>query len=203
MTSDQLKTALKLHGSDHVYNQFLLNQDCHIFIQMFNLSKSAEKEHPGATYHRFKNVVSEALAVSVPNIAIVGSAKVGYSLTPSKNFSPFHVDSDIDLVIVSPDKFRSLWGSYFEYANSFEGKGRSYNDVAKNVFRHFVSVKTEEITGSKVEFFKDWITKVDELRRTIQLQFKLPYEINYRVYEDWEYVRRYHVSGLDELKEKV
>ena len=39
----------------------------------------------------FKEIVSTMLNVNFHNVQIVGSAKVGYSLSPDKLFSPFHV----------------------------------------------------------------------------------------------------------------
>jgi hypothetical protein len=193
MTSQEFEILLQSEGSQHVYGHCLFDNHVHIFKKAF----------PGdaeGTYHRFKVRVSELLDVQLQNVAIVGSAKMGFSLSPGKAYKPFHNESDLDLVIVSPELFREIWKNYFDYVNSSTGK--QYAAVAKNIFRHFVSIKAEDVTGDQLKYFEGWITKVDKLRLALQLNFALPLEINYRVYEDWSYVKSYHLSGLNQLESK-
>ena len=155
------------------------------------------KRRPPRIYHEIKVATSDALDVPVKSVAIVGSAKTGYSLTPGRNYSPFSDKSDLDLVIVSENLFRDLWESQLNFVNS--ATGQQYAAVAKNIFRHFISIKAEEIQGDQIEYFSDWISRVDKLRQTLQLNFKLPTEVNYRVYDTWKYVEQYHVAGLNAL----
>lgn len=190
MNCNELEAALRSHGGRFVFNQFLMNEDVYVLRERY-------KEGAARTYHEIKVVAADALDVPVKNIAIVGSAKTGYSLTPGRNYSPFTEESDLDLVIVSESLFRELWQSYLDYVNS--STGQPYAPVAKNVFRHFISIKAEDIRGDQLEYFSHWIGRVDKLRQSFQLQFKLPSEINYRVYDAWKYVEQYHVAGLNAL----
>lgn len=63
----------------------------------------------------FKEIVSKRLGVNFHNIQIVGSAKVGYSLSPAKLFTPFHDErpdkpsSDIDIAIISDRLYQKFW----------------------------------------------------------------------------------------------
>lgn len=193
MNSEELQQALLLHGSQYVYNNFLLNEDVYLLREKF-ADKALE------AYHNLKIAVSNELQVPLKNVAIVGSAKVGYSLTPGNNFSAFHAESDLDLVVVSPKLFNELWENYLSFVNSFSGC--TYAPIAKNIFKHFVAINVEKITGEELRFFADWVTRVGVLKRKLQLDFKMPVEINYRVYDTWEYVERYHVAGLNELMVK-
>jgi predicted nucleotidyltransferase len=193
MTSEELLKLLNTHGAKYVYETFLLNED------VFLLRDSSDRK--SENYHHFKMEVSKALDVPLKNIAIVGSAKTGYSLTPGRNFDPYGPESDLDLVVVSGELFRELWGTYLELVGKSIGK--PYNEIAKNVFRHFVSIKVEELTGIQVELFASWIARVGVLKRQLQLNFRLPAEINYRIYEDWRFVEKYHVVGLNQLSGNV
>jgi hypothetical protein len=190
MNCDEFEEALRTQGSKFVFNQFLLNEDVHILRSRYQADASR-------VYHEIKLATSNALDVAVKNVAIVGSAKTGYSLTPGRNYSPFSEMSDLDLVIVSEPLFCKLWDSYLAFVNS--STGQSYSTVAKNVFRHFISIKAEDVQGDQLEYFADWIGRVDKLRQIFQLKFKLPAEVNYRVYDSWEYVEQYHVAGLNAL----
>ena len=191
MKSQEFVALLEAQGSQHVYGHCISDNHVHIFEKAF-------PEDAQGTYHRFKVRVSDLLGIQLQNVAIVGSAKMGFSLSPANPYKPFHDKSDLDLVLVSPDLFRELWKSYYDYINSSTGK--RYADVAKNIFKHFVSIKAEDVTGDQLKYFEGWIAKVDKLRLALQLDFVLPMEINYRVYEDWSFVKSYHLSGLNQLE---
>lgn len=194
MNHMEFEEALKAKGSKFVFNNFLMNEDVYILRERYQTDAVT-------TYHAIKLEASDALDVPVKNIAIVGSAKMGYSLTPGRNYSPFDENSDLDLVIVSESIFQELWENHLNYVNS--STGQRYSNVAKNIFRHFISIKTEEIQGDQLEYFSHWISRVDRLKRNLQLKFKLPSEINYRVYDAWKYVEQYHVAGLNGLIETL
>lgn len=49
------------------------------------------------------------LGVSWFDVVLVGSAAVGHSLSPYKNFKPFSDDSDIDVATMSPYYFDLAW----------------------------------------------------------------------------------------------
>jgi len=182
-------------GSRHAYNNYLMSE--HIW-----LLKEKHGDAYLSVYHDLKIAVSTQLDVPVKNVAIVGSAKFGYSLTPEKNFRSFTPESDLDLVIVSPVVFNDLWSKFLDYAERpFTKQPHPYAECAKNVFKHFVSVKSEDIVGDQAEYFSDWVKKMDDLKRTLQTSFKLPAEINYRVYDEWKYVERYYCAGLTRLAE--
>ena len=56
--------------------------------------------------------MSKTLGVHVNNIAIVGSAKMGFSLSPDKDYRDFNDESDIDLVLVSDGIYKSSWMAF-------------------------------------------------------------------------------------------
>src|SRR4051812_12444952 len=53
--------------------------------------------------------LSSALQVKPENIVVVGSAKIGFSLSPDKYYQPFTNRSDIDVVIVDENLFDTIW----------------------------------------------------------------------------------------------
>ncbi|MQT59684.1 hypothetical protein GHO41_20370 [Pseudomonas sp. FSL R10-0399] len=195
MDSAELLTTLRSNGAKHVYNNLLLDENIFLLKQLFP-DDHAEK------YHQFKIAASDALNVSTKNIAIVGSSKTGYSLTPDRNFARIRPDSDIDLVVVSKELFDILWSSHLNYKNSIEqSKKYSYSDVAKNIFRHFVSVSEDDMDSSMYIHFADWINRVGKLKKILEQQFKIKTTLEYRVYDSWNYVEQYHIAGLNALME--
>jgi len=196
MNSADLMTALQERGAKYVYNHILLNENVYILEQKF-------AERHATKYHELKAAVSENLEVPLKNVAIVGSAKTGYSLTPGRNFNKFNEESDLDLVVVSKELFEQLWENHLEFKNSFmRGRNYSYSDVAKGVFRHFISISDKAISSEMQDYFSSWINRVSQLKKIIEQEFRTPSEINYRIYDNWKYVEQYHTDGLNALLEE-
>ena len=55
-----------------------------------------------------KEILNDKLGVAYHNVLMVGSGKIGYSLSPFKKFKAFDEDSDIDIAIISIKMFNDL-----------------------------------------------------------------------------------------------
>ena len=188
VTIDSIKTDLNALDTNKFYKKYLLGQDVWYF-------KQRNPKNYMQVYDDFKHYVSEKLEIHFNNISIVGSAKTGISLSPEKGFKIFNEKSDIDLVLVSPELFKKFWDAYLDLYSQRKNFGYTY--VASNIFRRFVSIKRPDPTHPT---FKAWITKVESFNKDYQVLFNIESEINYRIYESWESVERYHHKGIEELK---
>lgn len=176
------------------YNDYLLSQDVWLFQQSQGYIKH--------DYHEFKKMMSEELGISPFNFSIAGSAKLGFSLNPSKGYRDFTLvgnsPSDLDLVIVSKRQFDNLWQSFRDLVNNYHYK--KYNSLTSGIFRGFVSFKTSDLTGEQYSYFGDWVRRVESMKANLATHFYINCEVNYRVYETWEDVDRYHLQGIEKLK---
>jgi hypothetical protein len=186
---DNFKEILRTQDLRFVYRKFLLGH------KIWYFETRAENEAYAETYDEFKLYMSDKLDLHVNNLAIVGSAKLGFSLSPKNNFKVFEDDSDIDLVIVSSSLYRKAWDAFIDLSNRFHV--HNYNQITNSIFRRFVSLKNPDIRN---DFFKDWSRRMDPCRKDLQTIFSIPHDINYRIYESWESVERYHVAGLLKIK---
>ena len=182
-----------------VYQRYLLGHDVWLFREHLNSKNHAQ------TYDDFKLYMSKELGLHVNNIAIVGSAKLGFSLSPSKNYSRFrdqpdenNQKSDIDLVVVSQSLFNKSWQAFLSL--HLRTYLPVYAPIAKNIFKGFVSLKEID---TRDEFFDEWSRKVEPLKKDLQTIFNIPHEINYRIYDSWESVENYHILGLKALKTEL
>ncbi|EQA6239082.1 hypothetical protein V1603_16390 [Enterobacter sp. ECC-219] len=187
---EEFKEKLLSDDIRDVYQRYLLGHDIWYFREKKGSADFAQD------YDDFKLYMSKKLGIHVNNIAIVGSAKMGFSLSPSKNYRVFNDDSDIDIVIVSEGIFKASWMAFIELHS--KNYMPSYAPVAKNIFKGFVSLKELDI---RVDFFDVWSRKVEPLKKDIQTIFGIPNEITYRIYDSWESVERYHIAGLSSLKD--
>ena len=81
-----------------------------------------------------KEILNDKLGVAYHNVLMVGSGKIGYSLSPFKKFKAFDEDSDIDIAIISIKMFNELWAK-IRLASTEEYI--SYNSITSSIFRGF------------------------------------------------------------------
>jgi hypothetical protein len=62
-----------------------------------------------AAHVSWRQELAVALGISLFNVTLIGSAAVGVSLRPSKNFAAFDETSDIDIALVSAFHFDEAW----------------------------------------------------------------------------------------------
>jgi hypothetical protein len=188
---EEFKAHLKQKETKWIYRKYLLGHDVWYFREYLNDTSHAN------VYDDLKIFMSEKLDVHVNNIAIVGSAKLGYSITPSKEklFQPFSDNSDIDIAIVSPEIFRQSWSAFIELSR--KGYLRGYKNITSNIFRRFVTLKQPD---HRSDFFRLWNGKVEPCKKDLQTVFSMSHDINYRIYESWEAVESYHCNGIEKLK---
>lgn len=74
------------------------------------------KQEPEA-YYALRSEVCKQFEIHEQNFTIVGSAKLGFSLSPEKFGRSFDESSDIDVVLVSEKLFQKLWDALLEYKN--------------------------------------------------------------------------------------
>lgn len=195
MNSDSFIELIASRDVKEIYQEIILDEEVFIFKDIANSSKK---------YHNLKVQISKILNINPKNIAIVGSAKLGFSLSPDKNFREFIPYqegikcSDIDLIIVSEFYYKSLWKSALDYAYSFSAS--SYNSRAKEIFKHFISINQSRLQHGEIEYFKDWVGKIEKIKRIFNIEFNILNDINYRVYENWEFADTYHINGMEKLK---
>lgn len=191
MVEELKKDIINLKTKDF-YHKYLVGQDVWYFKENCGTST------PSDIYDKFKLFVSENLDVHFNNISIVGSAKIGISLAPDKNFKSFDADSDFDLILVSPRLFEEFWNAYLDLFR--ERKPFRYRIVASNIFRRFISIKKPDPNHPS---FKNWIERIEKFNKDYQIFFNINCDINYRIYDSWDSVERYHFKGIEELRNNI
>ncbi|EKC5521389.1 hypothetical protein ABXX67_002128 [Vibrio parahaemolyticus] len=187
---DKFKLELNDKSEKELFRDYFLSSKCWLFEQKLGHPNHVEM------YDRFKLVIADGLGVHPMNIIMVGSAKTGFSVAPHKAFKDFADNSDIDIVVVSDKIYKEAWEAFNELATM--KKVKRYQAITSEIFRHFVSLKEVD---TDVDFFERWDVKVNNFKKNLQLIFDVDNEINYRIYESWEWVDTYHLNGLAKLKE--
>ena len=90
-----------------------------------------------------KLIISENFKISFNSVMMVGSGKIGYSLSPKKLFQPFNNDekvrkvSDLDFAIISSELFNEYW---MKFRKSFKYQYRdTYLHIYQDLYRGYIN----------------------------------------------------------------
>ena len=153
----------------------------------------------------FKEIVSCNFGISFHSVQLVGSAKVGYSLSENKILKPFHEEtadsesSDIDIAIVSERLFTQIWDQLRDIKNVYLN-GFYYKNLSKSIFKGFVNEKDllrfEEIK-------KHWCGIIDYSNIKLQDELSFIHPITYRIYRYWDDLEDYQVYSISKASKKL
>ncbi len=192
VSPQDLRAAILAEDSKLFVRQRVFGPDCWLFRQ-------AQLIAPDADYTGFKNSVSTLFDVNPNNIALVGSAKFGMSLSPRKPLRPFDPKpngSDLDCAVVSEGLFKVAAGEI--RSAYFEGHRHLFNRHGSQLFAGHLVISSEEVYKSK---HLDRLSKeLANLGAVTSKLLRIEIPLKYRLYESWEVAERYHIEGMEDLK---
>jgi hypothetical protein len=160
----------------------------------------------------FREAIVTALKISASDIRVIGSARLGFSLTPGKNLRRFGDKSDVDVLIVNADLFDNLWlallAAAYPRLPASERLGGWLQRRRNEVYTGWISPEDvsldKSIFGSKavpvLDFRTRWFTA---LRAAAQLPARRFEGISGRLYRTWQHAELYHLQSLGELRRSL
>lgn len=152
----------------------------------------------------FKEIVSSRFNINFHNLQIVGSAKTGFSLSPSKLFRPFHDEiegqpsSDIDIAIISDKLFLQYWNNL-----RFIKKIRyslTYKKLTDSIFNGYINDK--ELIKFK-ELKEKWENTTREINLLLQDELGFVHPVTYRLYRSWDDLEEYQLIGISKARHSL
>lgn len=198
MEIEEAKRIIKNNTVEKAYQLLLLGNEVWYF--KYYLLKSDYS----TIYESFKRFISDKFNIHFSNIQIMGSAKIGFSMSPENEFRPFKISlqeenpSDIDLVIVSREYFEKFWMAYLK--KSKEKHVPKYTYISSCIFRKFISFDGFDSYDKE---FRDWKVQVGDFQKDIEALFDIKHNVNYRIFESWGAVDLYYQKSLQELKKYI
>lgn len=154
----------------------------------------------------FRMTISESMGISFNSIMIVGSGKIGYSLSPTdKLFAPFCTNgengrkpSDIDVALISSDLYLKFWALFRKsYASKYNA---TYKKIYNEVYRGFINEKhIQEIDECR----REWLPISSESKKILADKLFIKHEITYRIYRSWEDFEEYNLKNIEKIKLKM
>jgi hypothetical protein len=148
-----------------------------------------------AEYFELKKTVATQFSVHTSNVVVVGSAKMGFSVVPTKRYRAFGETSDIDVVLCSTDLYDAHWQDVFDYW----ARGEQWSSLADFRKYHFRGWMRPDMLPPEKSFVRaqEWW----EFFRTITASGKFgPYKIAGALYKNWHFLERYQERCMADCK---
>ncbi|MFI6525595.1 hypothetical protein [Streptomyces uncialis] len=150
------------------------------------------------SYIQWRHLVATELGVDPMAIQLVGSARLGYSLNPSKNYRKFHENSDLDIAVISPELFEKAWG---ELRDIVEGDlfPQRKNQLRKAVFEECIAL---DIVLPHMSFGEHWSRCRDLFIQDIGESFQ-NCDVKYRLYRNHKSLRNYQLKSVNIARDRA
>ena len=184
---------LMLHDIE-IIKKDLVNLDPSIFATKWffdTIPFVFEEEY--SQYIQWRHELSEKINIDPCDIIITGSAGLGISLNPNKNFKPFDSASDIDICIFSEYYFSVAWHDLLGLSLA----GSSYKMITaikehRNKYIYWGTIATDIILPV-LSFGAEWARIIPKINGYVSLR---DHEIHFRIYKDRQAFRRYLLNSL-------
>ena len=181
---------LKSKPLSFVFSKWLLDATPYIF------------EGERITGIKWKERIATRIEVDSHAISVIGSAGLGFSLNPRKNFKYFDHESDIDLAIISHHHFEVGWNYLRNLGTDYYKLTQKQKNVIEDHRKRLIywgTVATDKIL-TILPFGKTWHACLDDASHEHPANNR---DINVRLYRDFESLRSYHVMNLENTRQKL
>lgn len=147
----------------------------------------------------WKENLSKRIGVDSREMTIIGSACMGFSINPTKDFRNFNEKSDIDVAVISSYYFELSW----HYLRNMGTKRYSLTSTQRNSIEDHVTrliywgtIATDKIL-SVLPFGKEWIEALAVMSDECPTEGR---DIKLRIYKDFQSLRDYNVNNFNRLR---
>lgn len=193
-----------------IFHKHIVNKQPYVFLENPDLE------------HELAQIVKEYFNVDYKDIFIVGSAQLGYSLSPKKKYRSFSRNSDIDLAIVDNKLFIELKQELYDFTNGlnrdwietiFHPNPKKFicsDDLEKQEKQRFIYENQllyykylskgwfrADFKPNEFEICRNG-KKYNDFQKIIYKKFSR--KIGVAIYENWFFFINYHVKNLENLK---
>lgn len=204
---EEIKKDLKSLTEKQFYTKHIIRSNNWYFEQY--MGKNPDEVIQLNDDYRF--IISESLGVSFNSVMMVGSGKLGYSMSPpdienpekSKMFLPFNDDenirkvSDLDIAIISSDIFYEYWK---RFRNSYKSRYKNtYLHLYNELYRGYINERNiMEVDGCR----RQWNETAAVSKKKLRSDLYFKHEISYRIYRNWEDFEEYNIQNIRKIKKE-
>jgi len=154
-----------------------------------------------------------SLRLSEQNVIVIGSAKVGFSLSPDNFGRRFSDDSDIDVLVVDDALFDTVWKTLLQwnYPRRYHLSGADWKwarsrmgDLYWGWFTpdkiRYDGLSFPDVLKPLRDISVRWFNAFRSLSRYPQFAGR---EFSGRLYRTWDHALLYHIDGLRQISDAI
>jgi hypothetical protein len=140
-------------------------------------------------YYELRRDVASHFQLHPNAVVLVGSCRLGFALKPDKRYQVADLGSDLDLALVSTERFDSYWEDVFEYARYDWAwrKTRRFNRFVWYLFNGWIDPRGLPPVP-RFKHAKEWAQFFDKLMQSRRFGQR---RITARLYRTWERLESY------------
>lgn len=149
-------------------------------------------------HYQLKEEICEHFKIEFNDVVLVGSAKLGFSIKPSKRYVAFGEESDIDVAVVSTSLFQKIWEEAFLYKKS----GADWPS-ASSFFKYLSQgwIRPDKLPSS--EYFSFTGTWWDFFNAMTSSRKYGPYQIRAGLYHSSFFLQEYQKICIEQCIEEL
>lgn len=159
-------------------------------------------EGDSGAWAKYRLIMADKLEVDAQEIVLMGSAGLGFSLNPKKDFSAFHIESDFDFGVVSSHHFDLAW----RYLRQARVQWLTLPVEVKRAIRQhrqnyvFAGTIAANWFLAILPFGKIWQSALDDMYGIGPSSGR---NISLRIYKDFDSLRFYQADNVRRLRDRI
>lgn len=151
-------------------------------------------------YFKLKKTVGQKFGLNPQYVIMVGSGKLGFSMSPLKQWQPFHDESDIDMAIISSDIFENFWkelyGFNIKLTDRTEDQEKQYYRFLDYFFRGWLR---PDVFPFSYAGKKEWL---DFFKSISYGEFGEHHKISGAVFHNWGFYEAYQTDNIRKIRDR-
>jgi hypothetical protein len=134
-------------------------------------------------YFGLRSIIAEEFQLHPSAVVLVGSCRTGFSIAPNKRYRAAKPDSDLDVALVSRDRFDHYWDDVFAYSTVDKAWKNSaeYQEFAHMLFHGWIDPRGLP-SVPRFQRASRWTDFFDTLMQSRQFGSR---RISARLYRSW------------------
>lgn len=151
-------------------------------------------------YIDLKLACSKNFKINPNEVMMVGSAKLGFSISPEKLWKPCGDDSDIDVVLISETLFEEYWrdllGFKIDLAVRTDSEDGRYRDFLEYLFKGWLR---PDLFAFSFHKRKEWFDFFESLSYGRYTQRK----ISAALFKNYYFFEKYHALNIKNIRRTI
>lgn len=175
---DAFKGHLKTTENFEMVQRFITSGECFLL--------------DSESYFELKSLVASQFELHHSQVLITGSAKLGFSIAPTKRFRHFRDESHIDVAIIPQYFFNAVWKEVFDYWNNGGFWDKQYRFYSY-LFRGWLRPDMVPVMNNS-KFQDPWWEFFRELTNGGKFG---QYKLSAGLYKSWDFLEEYQANAVN------